>query len=68
MMKIKRELDGWSPSNAEYDVYEEWKLFQKYPYAGGYLDQPEWFLELRRKCGLLEELIRLNDGLREKKA
>jgi hypothetical protein len=67
MMRVKRELHGWSPTDIEWDVYQEWELHKKYPYAGGYLDQPEWFFELRRKCGLFEELIRLNNGLREKK-
>lgn len=67
MMKIKRELEGWCPTDIEWDVYREWVDYKRYPYDGGFLDQPAWFTELRRKCALLEELIRLNNGLREKK-
>jgi hypothetical protein len=67
MMKLKRELNGWCPSDAEYAVYEEWETYQKYPYAGGFLDQPEWFFELRRKCALLKELVHLNSKQPEKK-
>lgn len=67
MMKVKREIQGWAPTDIEWNVYREWEDHKKYPYDGGYLSQPEWFFELRRKCELLEELVRLNSGLREKK-
>lgn len=67
MMALKQELKGWCPTDVEVGIYEEWDLHKKYPYAGGYLDQPEWFFQLRRRFGLLEELMRLNNSNREKK-
>lgn len=66
-MEIAKALRGWSPTDLEYEIYEEWTLYQKYPYAGGFLDQPLSFRELRRKYGLFEEFHRINEGLNDPK-
>lgn len=60
-------LTDWCPTPEEIEIYEEWVIHERYPYAGGFLDQPIWFRELRRKCGLLDEWHRLNEGLKEAK-
>lgn len=66
-MKVKRELDGWAPTDTEWSAYEVWREHKILPYAGGWLEQPVSAYELFRRCGLLEELVKLNSGLREKK-
>ena len=67
MMAIKKELTGWCPTDIEIQVYEVWAAHKILPFAGGWLDQPEWVYELFRKHGLLDELVRLNNNLRSKK-
>jgi len=67
MLEIRDALEGWAPDDYEMAIYEEWALHSKYPYAGGMLDQPQWWFELRRRCGLMDEWHRLNNGLKEAK-
>jgi hypothetical protein len=66
MREIEQELLEWSPTLHETMIYEEWIEHEKYPFAGGMLDQPQWFFELRRKYGLLDEYYRLKKTLPDK--
>lgn len=53
---LEKELQGWSASDDEYELYEVWKTHKVLPYGGGWAEQPERIHELFRKCGLADEL------------
>lgn len=67
MKSIERQLEGWCPEGG-YQSYQLYELmiesnYAILPHAGGWLDQPAWYLRDVRKFMLMDEYARLNQQL-----
>jgi hypothetical protein len=67
IQQIKKMLDGWQPLGG-WESYRQYELmlasnYAVLPYAGGWLDQPQWWLDDVDHFMLMDELMRLNSEL-----